>query len=196
VTGRVGLDMDEHLRGLLEVHALDPRPALLYFHYDHEGDAAKSPLGKASRRQCNVLDDEQVARWSYLYRCLEVDVVGSEAALLERFGAGKGPSFAVVDGGLEVVARSEALGDSKQMAAFLRTTLAGKLPAYWAEVEGQLAVQREALAEARRLEKQRRYRDALEQYELVSRSQLRVGDFWDTALEATRDVEKKAGERE
>jgi hypothetical protein len=187
--------LDDHLRETLRIHRMDPRPAFLYFHWPHETDpdskAKPGPDGRRSSKLCDLLGDDAFTRWGSLVRCIEVDASMSDAKILERLGVGEGPSFAIVDERLEVVARSGAFGSAKGAAAFVKETLASKCGEYWKSVQARLEEQKKALAEARSFAKRKEWRESLARYDLIRRSDLRIADFFDDAVREAADVERK-----
>lgn len=189
------ITLEQHLHRLLQSSEWDPKPTLLYFHHDHDVDEEEGEKltkeGKASLKQCGSLNDETVARWSQLYRFVEVDVPGSDADLLERFQAGDGPSFTVINQDLEVVARSDTLSNSKAVVSFLKTTVKKGVPEYWKTVQERLDAQKKALDAARAMDKKKDYLDALDKVREVTSSSLRVGEHYDEALELGQKIRKK-----
>ncbi len=183
-------DEADLLRKMLHISDWDPRPTLLYFHRDHEDEEDKDS-GKPWAKQCKELNDELVARWAGLYVFVEVDMANSDAEMLTRFGAGSGPSFAVVSRELEVSATSGPLTSGKKFAAFLERTVETQFSEYWSDVAKQLDEQKEALSEAKRLEKAKELDAALDRVRQVTRSTLRIAPFFDDAVK----IEKKLAER-
>ena len=188
--------LDEHLHSASSQSSeWDPKPTLLYFHHNHDIDEDEgeklSPAGKASLQQCKSLDDEKVARWSQLYRFVEVDVPSSERELLDRFKAGDGPSFTVVDQDLKVMASSGSLGSSKAVVSFLSTTLKKRFPEYWSTVQVRLDEQKKALKDARSLEKAKKFDEALDRVREITGSNLRIGKQYDDAVKLGSSLQKK-----
>src|SRR5262245_53781333 len=79
---------EEVLRHLLRTSDMDLTPVFLYFHYPHGDKSELTADGKASKKQCITMVDEQISRWSLLYRCYEVDMSVSDRKTAERLGAG------------------------------------------------------------------------------------------------------------
>lgn len=181
---------DDEVRKAFKMSAWDPKPTLLYFHYEHEDPN----VGKATERQCKLLDDETVARWSALFHCVEVDMNHSDIERLARFGAGETPSFAVVNQDLEVVAKSDAVGNSKQAAAFLRRTVQEGFPEYWKQVEAQIAEHRKLIAEAGQLSRKKETRKAYDTLQIVLFSGIRISSEWEKALELSEKIAKELDE--
>ena len=184
-------DGDDHLKKLLRVHRMDPRPTLLYFHYPHEDVEKPGASGKASRKLCRMLAEEAFARWGLLVRCFEVDAENSDAKVLERLGVGEGPSFAIVDENLAVVAKSGSFVNAKTAAAFVRDAVTAKFQEYWKAVSARVEEQRKLVAEARALAKQKKFDEALTRYDTVVWSDLRIGDFFDDACKEWAEVSKE-----
>lgn len=174
---------------MLGMSEWDPKPVLLYFHRGH--DEEDGDAGDAWKKQCSEFDDEKVARWSGLYHFVEVDIAKSDEKMLERFGAGTGPSFAVVDQDLRVVATSGPLPNAKRFTGFLESTVKSGLPDYWKSIQEQLDAQEAALREARSLEKKKEIAQALEAVRRVTRSSLRVGAFFDDAVKLDEKLARK-----
>ena len=179
------------VREMLDMSEWDPKPVLLYFHREHDDAAENADAGKPWKKQCSELDDEKVARWAGLYHFVEVDVDKSEARMLERFGAGEGPSFAIVNQDLEVVAKSTAIPNAKRFAGFLQTTVKSHFDEYWATIEARLDEQKDALREAKSLEKQKDIVGALSKVRAVTRSTLRIGDHFDDAVKLDGQLAQK-----
>lgn len=183
---------DDDLRRLLKVSEMDLRPVLLYFHYPHEEGEKASAEGKLSKKQCDQLVGEEVSRWALLYRCYEVDMGKSDRKVAERLGAGPGTSYAVVNGKLEVVARSGPIANDKAIAKFLGDTLRDGCPSLWSDLGKQLEDQKSLLAEARKLAAKKDWKAAQEKYDLIVRSDLRIGDWWDEAAREADRIAQKA----
>lgn len=178
---------DDALRRMLGMSEWDPKPVLLYFHSAHD----TKDQGKPWREQCKQMDDEKVARWSGLYHFVEIDRDKSEAKLLERFGAAEGPCFAVVNQDLEVKTTSGAIGSSKKFASFLQTTVKKHFTEYWGEIKVRLDEQKDALKEAKSLEKKKDITGALMRVREVTRSALRIGSWYDDAVKMDEKLTKK-----
>ncbi len=178
---------DDALRRMLGMSSWDPKPVLLYFHSDHEEKKEAKPWAE----QCKQIDDEKVARWSGLYHFVEVDMDKSEKKLLERFGAGEGPSFAVLDQDLNVKSTSATIGSAKKFAGYLQATVKKHFTEYWGEVQTRLDEQKDALKEAKSLEKKKDITGALMRVREVTRSRLRIGSFYDDAVKMDASLTKK-----
>lgn len=185
------------LRRLVKVSEFDLKPAFLYFHYPHEDDDKKlTPDGRTSKRQCEIMADEQVARWAMLFRCFEVEMGRSDRSTAGRLGAVQGTCYAVVGGKVNVIGKSGPFANAKTAAAFLRDTLKTASPDLWAEVQRRVEEQKVVLAEARKHMEKREWKAAVEKYDLIVKSDLRIGDFWDDAAkEWQRATEKAASDR-
>lgn len=181
------LTEEQRLSAALYISEWEPKPTLLYFHIEH--DDAK--LGKASLDQCKALDDEKVARWSQLYNCVEVNVAESSDELLQRFGYEAGPSFAVVDNTLNVVATSKAIGSSKKFNSFLQKTLKSHFGEYWKDVQEQLDEQKKLFQEAKSLARKKDLERARDRLHEVRISTLRIGDWWDDARKEAERLDRE-----
>ena len=194
-TGAKAENADDVLRRLLRVSEMDMRPVLLYFHYPHGDKAETTSDGRVSKKQCMTMVDEQVSRWSLLYRCYEVDMAVSDRKTAERLGAGKGTSFSVVNGKLEVVGRSDAVTTSKAVAQFLRQSLETGCSTYWGTLQKQIDDQKAILDEARKLAAKKDWKAAKARYDEIRQSEVRVGEFWDDVFDEGAKVDTKAKER-
>lgn len=179
---------DEHLKDLLRIHRMDPRPTLLYFHYPHEDLEKPGVAGRASKKLCEMLADETFARWGLLVRCVEVDAEKSDARILERLGVGTGPSFSLVNEKLEVVAKSGPFATSKGAAAFLKQNVTAGFPDFWKVLQERIDAQKALIAEGRALAKQKKFDEALARYDAVVFSDLRIADFFEDACREAEDV--------
>ena len=191
ITGSDGAEKEteaDALRRMLGMSEWDPKPVLLYFHTAHDGEG---DAGKPWATQCKQIDNEKVARWSGLYHFVEVDMAKSEKKLLERFGATNGPSFAIVNQDLEVVTTSATIGSAKKFAGFLQSTVKKHFVEYWAEIQVRLDEQKDALKEAKSLEKKKDITGAVMRVREVTRSALRIGPFWDDAVKMDKKLTRK-----
>jgi hypothetical protein len=188
-----GAGLDDQLRGLLKVSDMDPKPALLYFHFPHEEKEKDkvSAEGRVSKKQCGNLVDDEVARWCSLFKCYEVDMAKSDRGAADRLGAGAGTSYAVIDGKLQVAAKSGPLANSRATVQFLRETLQASCPVYWDGLQKRVEEQKVVLEEARKLAARKDWGPALEKYDLIRLSDLRIGDFFDDAVSEAAKVEAK-----
>jgi len=183
----------ERIRRAFGMTEWDPRPTLLYFHFPHEDDGQKRLVaGKETLKQCRELDDGKVARWSNLMNGVEVDVTDSAKELIKRFGVEDKPCFAIIDRDLNVIATSKATS-RKNFIAFVKKALP-KFEAYWQTIEERLTDQKQSLEEARAFVKKKDLRRALNRYQDVRTSDLRIADFWDDARKEADKLEKKIHE--
>jgi len=181
----------EHIqRCLLFDEALakkDERPTLVFFHWPHEDAKA----GKATERLCEkVLNDEAVARWGLLFRCVQIDMSQSDSTLLKSLEAGEQPSFAVMDDSATIVTRIAAPTSSGKMAQALEAAIA-KVPAAARRLAADLAAQDAALAEGKAALKADRPKEALAAYDRVRMSTVRVGPQFDRAVQWGHEVEQR-----
>jgi hypothetical protein len=168
----------------------DKRPTLLYFHYPHEEKPQVAlASGAASKKQCKNLNDETVARWSTLFHCVEVDMSSSHAKLLEKFGAGEQPSFAIVTKDLKVVAKS-AVVNKKGFVALLKK-VAPEFKSYWKNVQERIKLQKTKLADARKLAKSGSEEKALLRYREIREDGVRIAKSWEPARAAAEKLEAK-----
>lgn len=172
----------EHVRealGLMDAARRgDTRPVLIYFHWPHE-DATH---GRVSDALCSrILNDEDVARWGKLFRCVQVDMGQSEEKFSALAGAGSEPSFVVMDSAGKIVARIEAEKSSVKLRKALEAAI-DRVPAYRKEIQRRLKEQEAQLDEARRLEKADDLEEALKLVDQVRFSDLRIGKHYDRAM--------------
>lgn len=191
ITGEDGAEHTEadQIRKMLQMSEWDPKPVLLYFHRSHDDE--ESDAGKPWKKQCSQIDDENVARWAGLYHFVEIDIDKSDEKMLERFGAAEGPSFAVVSQDLEVVKTSGALGSAKKFAGFLQSTVKADFEEYWSTIQERLDEQKDALREAKSLEKKKDVVNALSTVRGITRSSLRIGSFFDEAVKLDAKLTRK-----
>lgn len=183
---------DDVLRKLLRLSEFDMRPVLLYFHYPHGEKSELNSDGRVSKKQCMTMVDEQVSRWSLLYRCYEVDMAVSDKKTAERLGAGKGTSFSVINGKLEVIGRSDAMTTSKAVAQFLRESIETGCATYWTSIQRQIDDQKATLEEARKLAAKKDWKAAKERYDAIRQSDVRVATFWDDVFDEAAKIDTKA----
>ena len=158
---------DEHLREVLRIHRMDPRPTFLYFHYPHEDLEKPGVSGRVSKKQCEMLADDAFARWGMLVKCFEVDAEKSDPKILARLGVGEGASFAIVDEKLQVVAQSSPFATAKTAGAFVKQAVSTRFPDYWKALQERVEEQKKLLAEARTLAKQKKFEGSLARYDAV-----------------------------
>ena len=194
ITGAGGerpLTPRQHLRRVLgyddAAEAKDTRLVLLYFHWPH-----KDPThGERTTDVCNrVLEHEQLARWSRLFRTVRVEMEKSHAKTAASLGAGDGPSFAVLDADLSVVAKIEAPKSSNKLMKRLRAILEAR-KGFDDMLAGRTAQQEQQLEAAKRLEKKERYESALWFVEKIVDGDHRVDASYDRALELQARLERK-----
>lgn len=185
-------DADTRVRRILKVSEWDLKPVLLYFHYPHEDEDKPTADGRASKKQCGQLIEEEFSRWGILFRCYEVDMSASDRAFAEKVGAGTGTSFALVNGKGEPFARSGTFANVKALRDWLQKSLKDGTPLYWDALQKQVAEQKTLLEEARALAKKQDWKAAKTRYDEIRGSTLRIGEHWDAALDEAAKVEAKA----
>lgn len=188
-TGPAPLTPKEHVRRALGMDVAeasgDVRPTLVYFHWPHEDPVN----GKTSDTLCQkVLNDEAVARWGLLYRCVQVDMASSDPKLTALLGAGDKPSLVAVTKDAEVVARVAALGSSTKMQKALEAALQ-KFPEASKKLKADLSAQEKDLAQAKLLVKADKPSEAKPLLDKVRYSNLRVGEAFDVAMRIGMDVD-------
>ena len=199
VTGVPGsnvLDEAAHLRrtlGFLEAaRARDERPVLVFFHWPHD----HARFGKETTRLCDrVLEDETVARWTRLFRTVRVEMEASDAALAARIGADTGPSLAVLDRAMKVVARLRNVRSSTKLHKWLATVHAG-FPAAAARLRTDIAMQRQWVEAARRLLANEQDEHARHFLVRVTGSPIRVDPIYDQAIELRKRLDTRRQRKE
>jgi hypothetical protein len=180
------LEHVRHCLGLDEAKG-DERPTLVYFHWPHDDPRN----GKTSDLLCGrVLDDEDSARWGWLFRCVQVDMAKSDPRLVALLGAGDKPSFAFVDREGAVVARLPAVTTPQKFQRGAKDALA-KLPAYEKTVQKALADLDASLAQARAAVEEGRLADAKPLYDRLRWTKVRIGPQYDLAVREGWDVDQR-----
>ena len=157
--------------------AKDKRPVLIYFHWPHE----HKQHGKLTETICTkVLNDEHAARWSKLFRCVQIDMGQTETKFSEMIGDVGKPAFVTLDDELEVVSRIEATKSGSKLRKAMEAAF-NKFPAARKELKKRLAQQKKDLAKAKKLEKAKEYEEAMELVDAIRFGELRVGKDWDKA---------------
>jgi len=191
------LSPEEHVRHCLGMDEAalraDLRPTLVYFHWPHEDPVD----GKRFATLClKVLDDEQVARWGRLFRCVQVDMSSSDPRMLAILGAGEKPVFAVY--GADTTKPLLLIGAQPspgKMAKALEDAV-GRVPSAKKALGEALASQEKAFAEAKALLKTDKLAEALAAYDRIRVSEVRVSPLFDrAAIEATTLEQRIARER-
>ncbi len=166
----------------------DARPTLVYFHWPHDD----TPNGKLTTTICTrVLDDEQAARWSKLFRCVQIDMAETKAKYAEMIGAGKGPSFVAINHDLEVKARI----DGHKSGAKLRKSLEkafNAFPAYKKQIRRKMVEHKKMIAKAKRLEKKKEFDEALELIDEIRFGDIRVHSEFEKAFSYGQLLAQKA----
>ncbi|MHC5009734.1 MAG: hypothetical protein ACYTG6_02160 [Planctomycetota bacterium] len=169
----------------------DLRPTLVYFHWPHE-DARN---GKLSDTLCGrVLDEEHVARWGLLFRCVQVDMADSDERLVSILEAGRRPSFVVVNERAEVIVRIPPVTSSRKFQRALEKALRA-FPDAWERLQKALEQQADDMAEARRLLRRDEKEAALELIDRVRFSDVRVGPLFEKArvegMKLAQEIERE-----
>lgn len=191
------LTPEEHVRHALGMDEAalraDRRPTLVYFHWPHEDPVD----GKRFATLClKVLDDETVARWGRLFRCVQVDMSSSDPRMLAVLGAGDKPVFAVYGpDATKPLATIPAQPSPAKMAKALEDAV-GKIPSARKSLDEALSAHEKAMADAKALLKQDRLVEALAAYDRVRTSDVRVTPLFDkAAIEATALEQRIAREQ-
>ncbi len=181
---------EKHVRKVIGIDKAnrygDKRPTLVYFHWPHEDGKE----GKVSEKTCKILDDEEAARWSLLFRCVQVDMGTSETEFAQLIGAKDAPSFVLLDKDAKVVTAFPAFKSARKVSQALEKGLK-KFPAYNKKVKADLKQQCDWLAEAKKLQKAKKNKEALALIDKVRFSNLRVGDHYDKSHDTGRALAAK-----
>lgn len=186
---------EEHLKKALGYPAAkargDKRPVLVYFHYPH--DHAKH--GKLSTSVCSrTLDDEHAARWSKLFRCVQIDMGASELKYVNMLGHKGAPLFVALDDDLKVKAEVEVTKSASKLKKALEGAFK-KFPAATKKLKKDIANHKKWMAEAKRLEKKDEYEDAVDVINQIRFGNIRVSPYYEKAVTYGQMLEAKA-ERE
>ena len=187
---------EEHIKrslGFGKARALgDDRPLLVHFHWPHD-DAIH---GKLQLTLCGkALDDETLARWGLLFRCVQVDVATSDKKLTSKIGMGEKPGFAILDHELAVITRIKATKSPTKIRKALEKALR-KFPAYRKKIKAELKQHKAWLVDAKQLEKAGELQNALDLVNEIRCGDLRIGKDFDKACTYGALLEKKIEQHE
>lgn len=172
----------------------DKRPVLVYFHWPHEDKVH----GKLSTTVCSrTLDDEMAARWSKLFRCVQVDMGESLPKYTKMLGEKGRPLFVALDDELDVVGEIEVTKSGAKLRKALESTLK-KFPAAVRALKQAERDHKAAIAQAKKLEKKKQYEEAVKVIDKVRFGDVKVTKSWEKAYsygmllaqKAERDLEK------
>ncbi len=185
----------DHLKSVLEFDKAksrgDKRPVLVYFHWPHDHKVH----GKLSTTVCaRTLDDEQAARWSKLFRCVQVDMGDSLTKYTKMIGDKGSPHFVALDGELNIVGEIEVTKSGSKLRKALEKTLK-KFPAAVKALKKAEVDHKKAIAEAKKLEKKKDYEEAVKVIDKVRFGDVRVTKSWEKAYSYGMALAQKA-ERE
>ncbi|MDJ0521738.1 MAG: hypothetical protein QNJ90_06645 [Planctomycetota bacterium] len=172
---------EEHLRKLLGFEAAklsgDKRPLLVYFHYPHD----HPKHGKLSTAVCSrTLDDEQAARWSKMFRCVQIDMGATETQYADMIGHKGMPLFVALDPDLKVVAEIPVT----KSGAKLKKALEGafkKFPKAVKQMKKDIAQHKKWMAQAKALEKKDEFDKAVELVDKIRFGDVRISPYFDKA---------------
>ena len=165
----------------------DDRPTLVYFHWPHE----HSVHGKLTTTICErTLNEEELARWGKLFRCVQIDMGDTEEEFAAMIGVGDGPSFVALDKDAKVVAQIKAEKSSTKLRKGLEKAFA-KFPDYKKRVKREMANHRKWMAQAKKLEKKDEFEDALELIDKIRFGDIRIGSEYDKAVAYGMRLAKK-----
>ncbi len=157
----------------------DDRPTLVYFHWPHED----SKHGKLTTTICTrTMNDEESARWSKLFRCVQVDMGNTESKFAALVGAGRGPSIVAFDKDMKAVSTIAAakIKSSTKLRKALESAFE-KFPAYRKKIKAEIAEHAKWLKQARKLEKAGKEGEALELVDKIRFGNIRVHPEYDKA---------------
>ncbi|MDA1194680.1 MAG: hypothetical protein O2894_05805 [Planctomycetota bacterium] len=155
----------------------DDRPVLVYFHWAHDDKVH----GKLSTTVCErTLDDEMAARWSKLFRCVQVDMTETLPEYAERIGSKGEPLFVTLDSDLKVVAEIPVTKSGSKLRKAIEDA-AKDFPAVVKRLKTVSAEHRELMAEAKKLEKEKDYEEAVKVIDKVRFGDVRVTSEWEKA---------------
>ncbi len=168
----------DHLKKVLQYDMAkargDKRPVLVYFHWPHDHKVH----GKLSTTVCSrTLDDELAARWSQLFRCVQVDMGTTLKKYADLIGNTGQPLFVALDDELKVVDSLPVTKSGSKLRKALEGTFK-KFPAAVKQLKKTTAEQRKLIAEAKKLEKLKRLDDAVAAIDKVRFSKVRVTKEW------------------
>jgi hypothetical protein len=128
------------------------------------------------------MNDEASARWSKLFRCVQVDMGETEAEYAALVGAGKGPSIVALDTDMKVVVDIPAarIKSGTKLRKALEAAFR-KFPAYRKKIDAQVAEQARWLKKAKKLEKAGEEEEALKLVDKIRFGDVRIGPEWDKA---------------
>ena len=182
----------DHLRSVLGFEDAkrrgDTRPVLVYFHWPHEHKVH----GKLSTTVCSrTLDDEMAARWSKLFRCVQVDMGESLEKYTKMIGDKGEPHFVALNDELEVVAEVEV----SKSGSKLRKALEAAHKQFPEAVKALKKAERDhkkAIADAKKLEKKKEYEEAVKIIDKVRFGNVRVTKSWEKAYSYGQVLAQKA----
>ena len=174
---------EEHVKAALGFSSAsirkDDRPTLVYFHWPHED----TKHGKLTTTICTrTMNDEQSARWSKLFRCVQVDMGETEAKFATLAGAGNGPSIVALNAEMKIVSTIPAakIKSSTKLSKALESAFE-KFPAYRKMIKAEIAQHAKWLKDARKLEKAGKEGEALELVNKIRLGNIRIGGEYDKA---------------
>ena len=171
----------DHLRSILGFDTAkargDKRPVLVYFHWPHDHKVH----GKLSTTVCSrTLDDEMAARWSKMFRCVQVDMGTSLVKYTKLIGDIGSPHFVALNDDLEVIGEIEVTKSGAKLRKSLEGTLK-KFPEAKKALRKAEKDHKAAIAEAKKLEKKKKYDEAVKLIDKVRFGDVRVTKSWEKA---------------
>jgi len=186
---------EEHIRKALGFDTAklrnDKRPVLVYFHYPHDDPQ----FGKLSTSVCSrTLDDEQAARWSLMFRCVQVDMGATLAEYANRIGHKGEPVFVALDDDLAVRAEIPVTKSGAKLKKALESAFQA-FPVAVRQLEKDIAEHKRLLAKAKALEKKDEYEDAVKAVDQIRFGKVRVSPYFEKSVTYGQLLAEKA-ERE
>lgn len=183
---------EEHVRKALGFDTAklsgDTRPVLVYFHYPH--DHAKH--GKLSTTVCSrTLDDEHAARWSLMFRCVQIDMGTTVTKYADLVGHKGAPAFVALDPDLKVRAEIPVTKSGAKLKKALEAAFK-KFPAATKKLKKQIAHHKKLLAKAKALEKKDEYDDAVDAVDEIRFGKVRVSPYFEKAVTYGQMLAQKA----
>jgi len=183
---------EEHMRKALgfddAAQKKDTRPVLVYFHYPH--DSAR--WGKLMTSICSrTLDDEQAARWSKMFRCVQLDMGATEKKYAEMIGSRGEPRFVALDQDMKVKAEIPLAKSGSKVKKALEAAFK-KLPAATKKLKKDIANHKKWMAEAKRLEKKKEFEEAVEVIDQIRFGNVRVSPYFEKAVMYGQVLAQKA----
>jgi len=183
---------EEHVRKALgfdqAARGKDVRPVLVYFHYPHDNPR----WGKLMTSICSrTLNDEQAARWSKMFRCVQIDMGATETKYADMIGSKGEPLFVALDEHLKVKAEIPVTKSGSKLRKALEAAFK-KFPAATKKLKKDIAAHKKWMAEAKRLEKKDEFEEAVEVIDQIRFGNVRVSPYFEKAVMYGQVLAQKA----